>query len=203
MNDDHQTPLVGVLSLQGAFREHRRALERTGARTREVRRRRQLEGLDALVIPGGESTTIGKLMVEYDLLEAVRGLGREGMPILGTCAGLVLLAGAVVGGEQPLVGLMDIEARRNAFGRQVHSFEAELELPLLDGKPFPGVFIRAPWIESAGPGVEVLATHAGHAVAAREGNLLVTAFHPELTADVRLHGLFLEMVAGRHPAGTA
>jgi len=180
------------------------ALEKCGAGARKVRRRRQLEGLDALVIPGGESTTIGKLMVSYHLLEPIRSLGAEGLPIFGTCAGMVMLAHKVVEGDQPLLGLMDIEVRRNAFGRQVKSFEAPLDIPALAAdrtpspervtNPFPGVFIRAPWIESAGPGVELLAFIEGHPVAARQGNFLVTAFHPELTEDLRMHKMFLKMV---------
>lgn len=188
--------LVGVLAMQGAFQEHAVALEQCGAEMRKVRRRRDLEGLDALVIPGGESTTIGKLMVSYHLLDAVRELGAGGLPILGTCAGLVMLAREVVEGDQPLLGLMDITVRRNAFGRQVKSFEAPLSIPALGVDPFPGVFIRAPWIESAGPGAEVLAEHDGHGVAARQGRMLVSAFHPELTDDLRLHRYFLEMVRG-------
>ncbi len=195
MNPSREKPLlIGVLSLQGAFREHCRALEKAGAEARQVRRRRELQGLAGLIIPGGESTTIGKLMVSYHLLEPVRELVAAGMPVFGTCAGLVMLARAVVEGDQPLLGLMDIEARRNAFGRQVKSFEADVDVPLLGKELFHGVFIRAPWIESAGAGVEVLAEHSGHAIAARQGNLLVTAFHPELTEDLRLHRLFLKMV---------
>lgn len=194
MKNQKKIPAVGVLSLQGAFREHIQTLSQLGADAIDVRRRRQLAGLDGLVIPGGESTTIGKLMVSYNLLEEVRRLGEEGMPIFGTCAGLVMLARELVEHDQPLLGIMDIEARRNAFGRQVKSFEAELDIPVLGSEPFPGVFIRAPWIESAGDGVEVLAEHQGHGVAARQGNLLVSAFHPELTSDLRLHRLFLEMV---------
>lgn len=190
---------VGVLALQGAFREHVRALESLGAEPREIRRRSELEGINALVIPGGESTTIGKLMVSYHLLEPIRGLGAAGLPIYGTCAGLVMLAKSVVEGDQPLLGLMDIEARRNAFGRQVKSFEAPLAIPALGADPFPGIFIRAPWIESAAPEVEILASHDGHPVAARQGSLLVTAFHPELTADLRLHRYFLEMAAPARP----
>lgn len=186
---------VGVLALQGAFREHAVALEKSGATARKIRRRRELAGLDALIIPGGESTTIGKLMVSYHLLDELKGLGAEGLPLFGTCAGLVMLAREVVEGDQPILGLMDVKARRNAFGRQVKSFEAALDIPSLGKDPFPGIFIRAPWIESAGPGVEVLAEYDGHPIAAREGKQLVTAFHPELTDDMRLHRLFLEMVA--------
>ena len=208
--------IVGVLALQGAFREHAVALEKCGANTRKVRRRRELAGLNALIIPGGESTTIGKLMVSYHMLDEIKGLGAEGLPMFGTCAGLVMLAREVVEGDQPLLGLMDIKVRRNAFGRQVKSFEAPLEIPALSrarsgdtgqapagsagaatgpaAEPFPGIFIRAPWIESAGPGVDILAEYDGHSVAAREGKMLVTAFHPELTDDLRLHRLFLEML---------
>ncbi len=189
-----EKPVVGVLSLQGAFREHEQALEKVGARPLKIRRRRQLEEVQALVIPGGDSTTIGKLMVGYHILGAVRHLGEQGMPIFGTCAGLVMLAMDTVDGEQSLLRLMDMRVRRNAFGRQVNSFETDLEMPALGEESFPGVFIRAPWIESAGDRVEVLASHEDHAVAARQGNLLATAFHPELTDDLRLHQLFMEMV---------
>ncbi|MHB1391252.1 MAG: pyridoxal 5'-phosphate synthase glutaminase subunit PdxT [Thermoleophilia bacterium] len=204
-DSDFKHLTIGVLALQGAFREHTTALQRCGATALPVRRRRELAGLDALVIPGGESTAIGKLLVSYHLLEPVRQMGAAGVPLLGTCAGLVMLARGVVGGDQPLLGLMDIMVRRNAFGRQVKSFEAPLSVPALGTvagaanrasvAPFPGVFIRAPWIESAGAGVEVLAEHDGHAVAARQGNMIVTAFHPELTDDLRLHQLWLELVA--------
>jgi 5'-phosphate synthase pdxT subunit len=188
-------PIIGVLALQGAFREHCHALAQLGADPVEVRRRRELEGLDALVIPGGESTTIGKLMVSYHLLDDIHQLGAAGLPIFGTCAGLVMLAKEVCEGDQPLLGLMDIKARRNAFGRQVRSFEVPLEIPTIGADPFHGIFIRAPWIESAGPGVEILAAYDGHPIAARQNNLLVTAFHPELTDDLRLHRMFLEMAS--------
>jgi 5'-phosphate synthase pdxT subunit len=193
MNSDK--PTIGVLSLQGAFREHVQALEALDANPVKIRRRRELENLDGLIIPGGESTTIGKLMVSYHMLDEIKSLGARGLPIFGTCAGLVMLARELIEQDQPLLGLMDIRARRNAFGRQVKSFEADLDLPLLGPDPFHGVFIRAPWIESAGSEVEVLATHEGHAIAARQSKLLVTAFHPELTDDRRLHQLFLEMVS--------
>lgn len=185
--------IIGVLALQGAFREHMVALEKCGASARKVRRRRDLAGLDALVVPGGESTTIGKLMVSYHLLDEIKGLGAGGLPMLGTCAGLVMLAREVVDGDQPLLGLMDIKVRRNAFGRQVKSFEAALEIPALD-TPFPGIFIRAPWIEAVGPQAELLAEYDGHGIAARQDKMLVTAFHPELTDDLRMHELFLRMV---------
>ncbi len=196
MRQSSRKPTIGVLALQGAFREHGRALVKAGVTARQVRRRSELEGIDGLVIPGGESTTIGKLMVSYHLLQPVRELAAAGMLVFGTCAGLVMLAREVIEDDQPLLGLMDIKVRRNAFGRQVKSFEAPLEVPALGGEPFPGIFIRAPWIESAGPMVEILAKFEGHPVAARQDRLLVTAFHPELTDDLRLHQLFLEMLAG-------
>lgn len=206
IDQSQQNRIIGVLALQGAFREHAMALERCGVTARKVRRRRELAGLDALVIPGGESTTIGKLMVSYHLLDEIRALGADGLPMFGTCAGLVMLAREVVEGDQPLLGLMDITVRRNAFGRQVKSFEAMLDIPALasphgaaTAEPFPGIFIRAPWIESAADGVEVLARHDGHPVAARQGGMLVTAFHPELTDDLRLHRLFLAMVESQRP----
>lgn len=186
---------VGVLALQGDFREHRRMLERLGAATREVRWPRDLEACHGLVIPGGESTTISTLMAATGLDEAVRAFHRAGGAVYGTCAGLITVAAATVEGRPPTLGLIDIVARRNAFGRQVHSFEVDLEVRGVAGGPVHAVFIRAPWIERAGPGVEVLAEHAGHAVAARAGRVLVTAFHPELTDDLRLHRLFLEMAA--------
>jgi len=208
-NSRFENLTIGVLALQGAFHEHAVALENCGVTARKIRRRRELAGLDALVIPGGESMTIGKLMVSYHLLDEIKGLGAEGLPMLGTCAGLVMLAREVVDGDQSLLGLMDIKVRRNAFGRQVKSFEAALEIPALgadapDGRaqdtrakpagPFPGIFIRAPWIESAGPEVELLAEYDGHPIAARQDRMLVTAFHPELTDDLRMHELFLRMV---------
>jgi 5'-phosphate synthase pdxT subunit len=185
---------VGVLALQGDFREHRAALERLGASTREVRRPDELDGLDGLVLPGGESTTIHKLTEAYGLSGPIRAFARAGRAVYGTCAGLITVARDTVEGFPPTLGLMDIVARRNAFGRQVASFETDLTVAGIDGPPVRAVFIRAPWIESAGAGVEVLARYGGHAVAAREGGVLVTAFHPELTDDTRLHELFITMV---------
>ncbi len=171
-----------MLALQGAFREHGRMLRRLGADVVEVRLPSHLEGLDGLVIPGGESTAIMRLARSYGLDEAIRRF--EGA-ILGTCAGMILL-------DRERLGLIDLAVRRNAFGRQVASFEADLEL---DGEeaPFRGVFIRAPWVEEAGPGVEVLAEVDGHPVLARQGRVLVAAFHPELTDDTRVHERFLEL----------
>ncbi|HEY1367776.1 MAG TPA: pyridoxal 5'-phosphate synthase glutaminase subunit PdxT [Gaiellaceae bacterium] len=188
------SPRIGVLAVQGNFREHAATLRRLGAQVVEVRLPEQLEGLDGLVIPGGESTAIGRLIRLYGLEDAIRTFAG---PMLGTCAGMILLArdaaDAVEG--QPFLGLIDIEVRRNAFGRQVRSFEADLELA--DGdEPLRGVFIRAPWIEEAGPGVEILAEVDGHPVLAREGRILVAAFHPELTDDTRVHELFLNAVKG-------
>jgi pyridoxal 5'-phosphate synthase pdxT subunit len=190
---------IGVLALQGDFREHRIMLETLGAGTREVRLPAQLEGLDGLVIPGGESTTISKLMTAYGFVAPLADFARRGV-VFGTCAGLITVAAGTVEGFPPTLGLIDILARRNAFGRQVFSFEADLQVAGLSGPPLRAVFIRAPWIERAGPGVEVLAEHQGHAVAARQGDVLVAAFHPELTADTRLHELFIDMIRRRRSA---
>ncbi len=181
---------IGVLAVQGAFIEHEQVLKRIGVEPVEVRLPAHLEGLDGLIIPGGESTTIGQVAQRWGLLEPIRALARAGCPVWGTCAGMILMAKEVVDGVpgQPLLGLMDVSVRRNAFGRQVDSFEADLEVPVLGEEPFPGVFIRAPSIERVGEGVEVLARlEDGQVVAAQQGNLLVTAFHPELTEDVRFH----------------
>jgi pyridoxal 5'-phosphate synthase pdxT subunit len=181
---------VGVLAIQGGFEAHAEALSRLGVDACEVRLPAQLVGLDALVIPGGESTTITMGLEASGLDEAVRAFAGAGNPILGTCAGLIVL-------DRKHLGLMDVVARRNAFGRQVRSFEADLKIDGLGEEPLRAVFIRAPWIESAGADVEVLASLDGHPVVARERNLLVAAFHPELTDDLRLHALFLAM----HDAG--
>jgi 5'-phosphate synthase pdxT subunit len=187
---------IGVLALQGAFREHLEMLDNLGAEGRTVRRAEELPGLDGLIIPGGESTTIGKLAADWGLLPTLAELTGSGMPVWGTCAGMILLA-KDIGREQPLIGVMDIVVARNAFGRQVDSFEVDLPVPALDGNntSFRAIFIRAPLIERVGPGVEVLARlEDGAIVAARQGNLLVTAFHPELTDDTRFHRYFLGMV---------
>jgi pyridoxal 5'-phosphate synthase pdxT subunit len=188
-------PRIGVLALQGDFREHRAALARLGASTIEVRHAGDLARLDGLVIPGGESPTIGKLMREYGLVEAVKRFAAAGAPVYGSCAGLIVMASAIVEGDQPVLGIIDIVARRNAFGRQVHSFEADLDVATLGPRPMKGIFIRAPWIEHAGPGVRVLAEHGGHGVAAEQGRVMVTAFHPELTDDTRVHARFLELAS--------
>ena len=174
---------IGVLAVQGNFREHAAMLRTLGADVVEVRKPEQLEGLDGLVIPGGESTTFMRLMRLYGLDEAVRNFGG---PMLGTCAGMIVL-------DRNHLGLLDVAVERNAWGRQVHSFEAELDVEG-ETRPLHGVFIRAPWIEEAGPGVEILAEHDGHPVLAREGRVLVAAFHPELTEDTRVHRRFLQLV---------
>lgn len=186
--------IVGVLALQGAVREHLERVRRCGSGTLAVKKPSDLSCLDGLIIPGGESTTIGKLLIKYDFIEPIRQLSEAGIPIFGTCAGLILLAGKITEGSQPLLELMDIEARRNAFGRQRESFETDLSIPDLGEKPFPGVFIRAPWIESVGDGVRVMAEFNGKAVMARQNSLLVASFHPELTDDLRVHRYFLDMV---------
>lgn len=186
--------IVGVLALQGAVREHLERVRRCGSGTLAVKKLSDLSCLDGLIIPGGESTTIGKLLIKCDFIEPIRQLSEAGIPIFGTCAGLILLAGKITEGSQPLLELMDIEARRNAFGRQRESFETDLSIPDLGEKPFPGVFIRAPWIESVGDGVRVMAEFNGKAVMARQNSLLVASFHPELTDDLRVHRYFLDMV---------
>jgi len=190
---------IGVLALQGAFIEHHKMLALLGVDVVEVRLPHHLHGLDGLIIPGGESTTMGKVARQWGLLEPLRTVGESETPIWGTCAGLIFIAKEVTDGipGQPLLNLMDITVRRNAFGRQVDSFEADLEVPQLGEKPFHSVFIRAPLIERVGPDVEVLARlDDGTIVAAQEETLLATAFHPELTVDDRFHRYFLELCQG-------
>lgn len=184
---------VGVLALQGDVREHLRALAHLGAEVVSVKSAEQLDHLEGLVIPGGESTTIGKLSERYGLLEPLRQRIDEGMAVFGTCAGLIFLSAAVTEGAQPLVGCLDVVVRRNAFGRQNDSFEADLEVSGLDG-PFHAVFIRAPWVEKVGGEVDVLARVDDHPVMVRQGRILGASFHPELTADDRIHRLFLDIV---------
>lgn len=189
---------IGVLALQGAFREHIMDLESLGVEATAVRLPSQLADLNGLVIPGGESTAIAKLMVTYGFYEPIRQHHDAGLAVWGTCAGAILIATEIldaVPGQESL-GLMDITVRRNAFGRQIDSFEADLDFAHLADGPFRGVFIRAPWIESLGPGVEPLASHEGKVVAARQGSLMATAFHPELTGDPRVHRYFVEHVVG-------
>ena len=190
---------IGVLALQGAFIEHVQMLQRLGATAREVRLPADLEGLDGLIIPGGESTTIGKLLVHYDLLEPLRRLVDSGFPIYGTCAGTILLAKDIGGLDQPLLATMDLVVERNAFGRQLQSFETDIKIAGLGEEPFRAIFIRAPAITSTGPGVDVLASlENGTIVAARQNSLLVSCFHPELTEDARFHRAFLEQVRAYH-----
>jgi 5'-phosphate synthase pdxT subunit len=181
------TPLVGVLALQGDFAAHARVLRDVGAEVREVRTPADLEGLDGLVMPGGESTTMTLGIEREGLAAPLRAFHVAGKPIFGTCAGMILL-------DRDHLGLMDITAERNAFGRQLHSFEEDLRFPDLDGGPVRAVFIRAPWITDHGPDVQVLAAVDGHPVAARQGNLLAISFHPELGGDDRLHRAFLDQV---------
>jgi len=184
---------VGVVALQGAFREHREVLEALGVEAVDVRVPEQLGALDALILPGGESTTMSKLLDTSGLRAPVAELLADGLPVFGTCAGMILLAREVVDGrpDQESFGIVDVAVRRNAYGRQRDSFEAPLDVAGLAGGPFPGVFIRAPRLESVGPDVQVLATHDRHPVLARQGRAFVASFHPELSGDLRLHEQFL------------
>jgi 5'-phosphate synthase pdxT subunit len=189
---------IGVLASQGAFIEHIAALRQLKVEALPVRLAPQLVGLDGLVIPGGESTAITKLMLSSNLTEEIKKLARKGLPIFGTCAGMIVLSTPNSDRDVEPLGLMDIIVKRNAFGRQVDSFETELSIPVLGKKPFPAVFIRAPLIERANSNVEILARLAdGTIVAARQDNLLVSAFHPELTDDLRFHRYFLDVVGGK------
>ncbi len=192
-----QRPRIGVLAYQGDVREHLHALADAGAEGVEVRTVADLDRVDGLVVPGGESTVIGKLAARYGLLEPLRARAREGLPVFGTCAGLIFMAREVEGPPQELLGVLDVRVRRNAFGRQVASFEAEFDVKGLDGGPMTAAFIRAPWVSEAGPDVDVLAEVDGHVVAVRQDRLLATSFHPELTGERRLHRMFTELVAGR------
>jgi 5'-phosphate synthase pdxT subunit len=183
---------IGVLALQGAVREHIRHINELGAEGKAIKRPRELDEVAGLIIPGGESTAIGKLMVEYGFVEAIQNFHAAGKPIYGTCAGMILLAKTITEGDQPLLALMDIEARRNAFGRQRESFETDLDIKGIG--LYRAVFIRAPWIEKIGSDVDLMAEFDGVKVMARQGLLMVSAFHPELTGDTRIHKYFLEMV---------
>jgi pyridoxal 5'-phosphate synthase pdxT subunit len=185
--------LVGVLALQGDFREHIAMLASLDVDTRPVRLPEHLDGLDAIVIPGGESTTIGKLAVRFGLFAPLRAMVADGLPTLGTCAGLIFAAGAVVEGDQDLLGVLDIVVRRNAFGRQNDSFELDLDVTGLT-EPFHGVFIRAPWVAKVGGGVDVLAVVEGSPVMVRQGDIVGVSFHPELTDDSRIHRMLLDMI---------
>jgi 5'-phosphate synthase pdxT subunit len=194
------SPLIGVLALQGDVREHRAMLERAGARTIAVRRASELDRVDGLVMPGGESTTMVKLARAFDMVDPLRGRLADGMPAFGTCAGMILLADHIEGGVpgQQTIGGLDVVVRRNAFGRQVDSFEADLDVTAFEDR-FHAMFIRAPWVEKVGGGVSVVATIAageevGRIVAVRQGQLLATSFHPEITGDHRFHALFVDIV---------
>ena len=188
-------PSVGVLALQGDVVEHLRALERCGAIARPVKTPADLDSVDALVIPGGESTTVVRLLDRAGLGAPIAARVEGGMPLWGTCMGMIVAARDVVGMQQPTLGLIDIGVRRNAFGRQAQSAETLLEIPVLGSEPFPAVFIRAPWVERVGPGVEVLAAVDGHPVFVQHGNVMATSFHPELGSDDRVHRHFLSLVA--------
>jgi 5'-phosphate synthase pdxT subunit len=190
--------IVGVLALQGDVAEHVRALSASGAEAVAVKTRPELAAVDALVIPGGESTTVIRLLERFALIEPIVSRVRAGMPFWGTCMGMILAAHDVAGLEQKTLDLIDITVRRNAYGRQIASEEVPLAVPALGSEPFPAIFIRAPWIERAGPGVELLATHGGHGVFVRQGNVMGTSFHPELTKDYRVHAYFVrEMMQKR------
>lgn len=187
---------IGVLALQGAFAEHIKVLTNLNIEAVPIRLPVDLDGLNALIIPGGESTTISKLLTDFSLKEPVKNLIQRGLPVFGTCAGMVLLAKKVVGAEVETLGLMDIEIKRNAYGRQVESFEADLPITALGAKAFRGVFIRAPIVQEIGANVEILCQINGRVVAVRQDKKLACAFHPELTNDLRFHEYFLNLVTG-------
>ena len=193
-------PLIGVLALQGDVREHVRALRAAGARATLVRRPDEVESVDGLIIPGGESTTLWRLATAFDMMDPLRKMLSAGLPAFGSCAGMIMLADRLVDGVagQQTFGGIDMTVRRNAFGRQVDSFESDITLTSMGGPPLRAVFIRAPWVEQAGDEVEILGTdeHAGRIVAVRQGALLATSFHPELTGDPRIHELFVDIVKG-------
>ena len=191
-------PSIGILALQGDVREHARAVEEAGARAVPARRLAEIEAVDGLIIPGGESTTLWRLAVAFDLLDPLRKLIADGMPAFGSCAGMIMLADRLVDGVagQETLGGIDMTVRRNAFGRQVDSFERAVALDGIGADPYHAVFIRAPWVEQSGPGVTVLGTDGGRIIAVRQGSLLATSFHPELTQDRRVHELFVSMVKG-------
>lgn len=185
---------VGVLALQGAFREHRQVLEQLGCDVVEVRKASDLDGIHGLIIPGGESTTIGKLLKVDEMGEKIKELGAKDMPIFGTCAGMILLSKTIVDSDQYRLGLMDTVVERNAFGRQVESFETDLQVPALGVNPLRAVFIRAPYLKEVAPNVGILAEYNGKIVFVRQGNMLASAFHPELTSDHRVHQYFINMI---------
>ena len=195
--------VIGVLALQGDVVEHLAALERCGAAAMPVKTAADLARVDALILPGGESTTVMKLLERFGLGRPIVERTRAGMPLWGTCMGMIVAAHDVIGLDQPTLDLIDITVRRNAFGRQNDSAQVELAIPALGSTPFPAIFIRAPWIERHGRKVELLAEREGRGVMAREGNVLVTSFHPELGADARVHRYFLQMVSQQGKASTA
>ena len=186
---------IGVLAVQGDVVEHVHALERIGAEPREVKNERDLASVDALIVPGGESTTVIRLLDRFGLAEPIRDRVRGGMPFWGTCMGMIVAAHDVAGLAQETLDLLDITVRRNAFGRQIASAEVPLAIPALGAEPFPAVFIRAPWVERAGPEVEIIARHDGHGVFVRQNKVIGTSFHPELTGDDRVHRYFLGLLA--------
>jgi pyridoxal 5'-phosphate synthase pdxT subunit len=189
---------IGVLALQGDFREHRVFVEnRLKIEAVEIRKPQELDGVDGLILPGGESTTIGKLMIEWGLHDKIKQRAKEGMAIYGTCAGMIVLANDIAGSSQPRLGLLNARVLRNAFGRQRESFEADLVVPEFGDEPLRAVFIRAPFIETVGPEVKVMASVGEHIVIARQGKILVTSFHPELTNDDRIHKYFIAMIEGK------
>jgi 5'-phosphate synthase pdxT subunit len=196
-------PNVGVLALQGDVVEHIHALERLGARAFEVKTQTELAAAGALVVPGGESTTVIRLLERFELDGPLRERVQAGMPLWGTCMGLIVAAHDVADLEQKTLDLIDVTVRRNAFGRQIASAEVALDIPALGREPFPGIFIRAPWVERTGPDVEVLARYEGHPVMVRSANVLGTSFHPELTDDPRVHRYFLAMLDERVARGAA
>jgi len=202
-------PTVGVLALQGDVANHERLLRECGAKTKRVRLPRELDGLDGLVIPGGESTAMWRLAEDFEILAPLSQRIADGLPVFGSCAGMIMLADTVLDGrpDQRTFGGLDIVVRRNAFGRQVDSFEAEVDVPAVGQAPFHGVFIRAPWVERVGPSVEVLGRVAdseggSHVVAVRQGRVMATAFHPELTDDARLHRFFVGELVGKRGTGS-
>lgn len=195
-------PVVGVLALQGNVIEHLTALDESGAQSLAIKTLADLEQIDALIVPGGESTTVMKLLERFDLARPIRERVREGMPLWGTCMGLIVAAHDVAGmPDQPTLDLIDVSVRRNAFGRQAASAEVGLDIAAIGPPAFPAIFIRAPWIERTGPDVEVLASVDGHGVLVRQGHMLGSSFHPEMSPDRRVHRYFLEMIAGRAAIG--
>ncbi|MCX4232293.1 pyridoxal 5'-phosphate synthase glutaminase subunit PdxT [Streptomyces sp. NPDC020707] len=198
------TPVIGVLALQGDVREHLIALAAADAVARPVRRPEELAEVDGLIVPGGESTTISKLAVLFGLMEPLRARVRDGLPVYGSCAGMIMLADKILDPRsgQETIGGIDMIVRRNAFGRQNESFEAKVDVTGIEGDAVEGLFIRAPWVESVGARAEVLAEYGGHIVAVRQGNALATSFHPELTGDHRVHGLFVDMVRATRTAAS-